>query len=127
MFLRNDDPNWQDTVLRIIEWFSNCWGGCHGLIVPTDGSTIDEEFWRVMVKYDSDYLYRYRTTLLDLKTSRPNEYDDLLKRKIESFIKTHPDSTYESVKESIESQVEGMYWGATEISGDLQTENKEAS
>jgi len=124
MLLRNDDPNWQDTVLRIIEWFSNCWGGCHSLIVPTDGRTIDEEFWWVMGKYDPDYMYRYRTTLLDLKVSRGSEYEDLLERSIESFIKTHPDSSYESVKESIENQVEGIYWESTDISDDLQTEIK---
>jgi hypothetical protein len=77
-----------------------------------------------MVKYDPDYVYRYRTTLLDLKASRPNEYDDLLKRNIENFIKAHPDSTYDTVKESIETQVEGIYWGSTDISDNLQTEIK---
>ena len=35
MLLKNDDSDWHHTVLRIIEWFGSCWGGCHGIMVRT--------------------------------------------------------------------------------------------
>lgn len=48
---------WRDNCLKIIEMYSEIWGGEYNLIVPTDGETISEEFWYLLEKYDPDYFF----------------------------------------------------------------------
>lgn len=52
-------PGWQNKCLKIIENFSQIWGGQKNLIIPTDGKKIDEKFWFLLEKFDPDYLYVY--------------------------------------------------------------------
>jgi hypothetical protein len=35
-----DDDDWQESCLRIIEFFSSVWGGAYDIIVPTDGKDL---------------------------------------------------------------------------------------
>lgn len=97
MLIKNVKSEWQDTILRIIEWFTSCWGGCYGLIVPTDGHTIDEKFWWLMEKYDPDYIYRY----------------------VEEFIGIHPESNHPDAKGT---QIKGVHVGSMEILADLRAQ-----
>ena len=92
MLIKNDDSDWQDTILRIIEWFSTCWGGAYSLISPTDGNNIDDEFWLLMEIFDPDYIYYYQKTMLDIKLSRPDEYKNWLKREADDFKEKNPES-----------------------------------
>lgn len=50
---------WQDKCLKIIENFSQIWGGQKNLIIPTDGKKIDKKFWFLLEKFDPDYFYIY--------------------------------------------------------------------
>jgi hypothetical protein len=52
-------PRWQEKCLKIIETFSQIWGGAKNFIVPTDGEKIDEKFWVLLEKFDPDYIYIY--------------------------------------------------------------------
>lgn len=56
-FIDSNDPNWQAAALNIIEGFSRVWGGAYFIIVPTDGQTISDAFWRILLSYDPDYLW----------------------------------------------------------------------
>lgn len=57
VLLNNDDEDWQDTVLRTIEWCSQHWGGGYFILIPTDGSSITPLFWSILDAYDPDYIY----------------------------------------------------------------------
>ena len=58
-FIDINEQNWQAGALTIIESFSRTWGGAHFIIVPTDGHTISDAFWRILSSYDPDYLWIY--------------------------------------------------------------------
>ena len=68
------DEDWQNTCLRVIEFFSRLWGGAYNLIVPTDGKTIDERFWTILETFDPDRLYVYRKSGEDFRLSKPDQY-----------------------------------------------------
>jgi hypothetical protein len=72
------DPNWQDSCLGIIQFFTKLWGGSQSVIIPTDGKTIAEEFWAVLSAHDPDIIYRYQTTGEDLKRLDPNKFEALV-------------------------------------------------
>ena len=55
--INSSDEQWQTKVLIAIESFSRTWGGAGFIIVPTDGKTIPEVFWNVLLSYDPDYLW----------------------------------------------------------------------
>ena len=79
------DPAWRHTILRIIEFLSSVWGGKHSVIVPTNGSTIEPNFWTILEKFSPDYVYFYRKTGLDSKISDPEGYSKDLQDRIEQF------------------------------------------
>jgi len=108
VLIKYDEQDWQDTTLRIIEWCSNCWGGAYHLIVPTNGEQIDEEFWILMEKFDPDYIYLYRKSLLDIKISRPDEYKVWLENETNKFIEKNPELVHEKVKDDINKQAESI-------------------
>jgi hypothetical protein len=58
-FIDANDQDWQAGALNIIEAFSRVWGGAYFIIVPTDGQTISDVFWRILLAYDPDYLWVY--------------------------------------------------------------------
>lgn len=68
------DPDWRDTTVRIVEFLSSIWGGKHSVIIPTDGSTIEPVFWRILEAFSPDYVYFYRKTGADIQISHPEEY-----------------------------------------------------
>ncbi|MEJ2184072.1 MAG: hypothetical protein P8Y66_11210, partial [Nitrospirota bacterium] len=104
VLVNSDDADWQDTLLRIIEWLSNCWGGRYDLIVPSDGHAIDEDFWWLMERYDPDYIYSYSKTMLDLKISKPEDYESWIEKQIEQFMRTNPDAEEKSIRNYLEAQ-----------------------
>lgn len=53
------DENWHEKCLKIIEIYSQVWGGKQNLIIPTDGEKIDKEFWIILEKFDPDYFFIY--------------------------------------------------------------------
>lgn len=124
VLIRNNDPEWQDTVLRTIEWLSRCWGGCYWLILPTDGETIDQEFWWLLEKYDPDYLYLYKKTLGDLKLSKPQEYSKLLEEQVRSFCDRNPGSDPASFRKQIDDDAGKIPIGSSTLSTALQAELK---
>ena len=66
------DPEWRNTILRVIEFLCSIWGGKHSLIIPTDGTIIDPTFWRILEGFSPDYIYYYSKTGRDLKLSQPD-------------------------------------------------------
>jgi len=74
------DPHWQSTCVRVIEFFSQVWGGHYNIIVPTDGKTVDPPFWGILRAFDPDYVYSYRLSGRDIKINEPAKFEALLER-----------------------------------------------
>lgn len=73
-----NDPMWQGTCLSIIEFLSQCWGGYHSMIVPTDGQTIDVVFWKLLSAFDPDLIFYYSRTVADVKRWAPDQAEKLI-------------------------------------------------
>ena len=117
------DIDWQHTCLRIIEIFSQLWGGAYNIIVPTDGNTIDEKFWSLLETFDPDHLYRYNKSLEDLLLSHPDQYNKLLEREVEKFMSSSGGS-YEHVaaKTLVDKELRKAWLSTLQISPSLQEE-----
>lgn len=122
ILINSGNPDWQDTILRIIEWFSFLWGGAYGLIVPTDGEKIDSEFWFLMENFDPDYIYYYKKTKLDVKLAKPAEYKEWIERETEGFLKKNPESGREDTIAFIEKQIDHFHIESFSISSALEAE-----
>lgn len=102
VFLYQDDPNWQSTCIRIIEFFSGAWGGGYNIIVPTDGKTIPQPFSQILDIYDADYFFFYYHTGKDIKLNDPEKYAQWVERELEHFVKTGPVSDIDSARRQID-------------------------
>lgn len=51
--------DWREKCLKVIESYSQIWGGAYNLIIPTNGKKIDEKFWFLLKKFDPDYIATY--------------------------------------------------------------------
>jgi len=85
-FIDAKDPHWQNTVLRIIEIYSEIWGGAYDIIVPyeydekEDILIIPEIFKQVLKIYDPDFLWMYTKEGLDIYLANPKEFYKYLNR-----------------------------------------------
>jgi hypothetical protein len=64
-FIDSNDTEWEQNALHAIEYFSRTWGGAYFIIVPTDGTTISDTFWSILLAYDPDYLLLYDRALVE--------------------------------------------------------------
>src|SRR6266852_2112721 len=102
--VHQDDEDWQQSCMRIIEFFSGVWGGAYNIIVPTDGKDIAKDFWKILSAYDADYIYYYAKTAKDLKTTRPEQYDAWLKAQLESHLPGNEFSNMDFARSQIEER-----------------------
>jgi len=85
-FIDAKDPHWQDTVFRVIEIYSEIWGGAYDIIVPyeydgkEDMLVIPEIFRLILKKYDPDFLWLYTKAGLDIYLANPKEFYKHLNR-----------------------------------------------
>jgi len=77
-----NDSQWQSTCLRVIEYFTRLWGGCGNIIVPTDGKVISALFWRVLERFDPDYVKAYARTGQDIEIEEPAKFEQAYERHI---------------------------------------------
>lgn len=88
--VNEDDDDWQQTCMRIIEFFSRVWGGAHNIIVPTDGKGLTEKFWKILEAYDADYVYYYLQTGTDFKRRSPEKYRARLEAEVRNYLDGQP-------------------------------------
>jgi hypothetical protein len=120
------DPDWRDTCLRIIEFYSTIWGGKYNIIVPTDGETISPTFWKILEAFDPDYLYVYSKTLLDLKLAKPSQYNDILDRETDKWMaESSPGADRDESRRMIDKELSRAFVSKLEISQELQNELKQ--
>lgn len=97
---------WQEKCLKVMETFSEIWGGAKNIIVPTDGKTIDEKFWFLLEKFDPDYLYLYN--------DREGKYKDISEELKNAILKRlNPFYDSRTGKDPIESTFFNHGWPLT--------------
>jgi hypothetical protein len=75
VFIDGQSPYWRTSVASVIRIFSQTWGGKYFLIVPTDGHSIADEFWKLLEAYSPGYLGIHQLRLGDLREADPNKFD----------------------------------------------------
>src|SRR5919205_1802477 len=107
VFVREDDPHWQTTCTRVIEFFSATWGGGYNIIVPLDdnGTTISNVFWDFLDIYDADFLFSYYYSGDDIRENNPESNEQLLDEHLQQFIRGGPVSDVDSAREQIDEQL----------------------
>jgi hypothetical protein len=80
-----NDPMWQGTCISIIEFLSQCWGGYHSMIVPTDGDSIEVVFWKLLSAFDPDLIFYYSRTVADVKRWDPPQAEKIIQDQIDKF------------------------------------------
>jgi hypothetical protein len=118
------DTDWQETCLRIIEFFTTVWGGKHSLIVPSTGKSIDGVFWEILEAFDPDYLFYYHKTLEDLSITKPEEYKKILSQQVDQAISKFPGPDVEYTRAQIDEQLRRVLVDDFSISPELQDELK---
>jgi hypothetical protein len=124
IFVDDSDQDWQETCLRVIEFFSTVWGGKHSLIVPSSGKAIDTVFWEILEAFDPDYVLYYHKTLEDLRLTKPDDYEKILNRQVEQALSSSPDSNVENIRNHIDKQLRPALVSGFSISIELQSEIK---
>jgi hypothetical protein len=118
------ETQWQDTCLRIIEYYSRLWGGAYNLIIPTDGERIDERFWGILETFDPDHLVAYRKSGRDLFLSSPDQYERTLTAQLEGFLATAGDSDPNWARGEIDRGLKQSWISGFGIAPELQREIK---
>ena len=118
------DEYWHHTCLRVIEFFSKLWGGAYNLIVPTDGKTIDERFWRILEAFDPDHLYVYRKCGEDFRLSTPDEYAKRIEADLQSYQSQFGSQNAGTSRDRIDKDLRNSWMSSLAITPQLQNEIK---
>lgn len=121
-FISNKDLYWRHTISRIIEWYSKMWGGAYNLIIPTDGKTIDEKYWKLLERYSPDYLFSYYYVFAGLSLADPKKYERGIKNRHDQLKKGFSDMSEESIVEHINQEAQASIHHKFEFSKELEQE-----
>jgi hypothetical protein len=117
-----NDVQWQNSCLRIIEYFTRLWGGCGDIIIPTDGKVISPLFWETMECFDPDYLLAYKRTLRDIEIEDPAKFEEAYQRQIASWENQTGKKTDSFAAETIRDNLRNSGLAPFGISTELQEE-----
>lgn len=104
-FIDSNEVDWIDISSSIIDFYSQCWGGNYNLIIPTNGTKIDNIFLEILKIYDPDYVYIYKKSYVDIKLNNPVKYKQILDKKYDTYYKSNPKILKEKFTEEFENQV----------------------
>lgn len=114
------DPEWRSTTVRVVEFLCSIWGGKHSIIIPTDGTTIDPTFWRILEKFSPDYVYYYSKTGRDVKKSHPEEFNATLEREVARL--ENDSETRERLRDDISTALERTWADRFGLTVELRNE-----
>lgn len=125
VLIPKDDPCWKSVVLRVFEWFSKVWGGGYFIIVPTDGKTIDDVFWKILKDYDPDYIYSFKPSFLDLENSNPSEFVQSYDKYVKQYKSVSPEMSDDDIRNRIRNGFSLMEREEFTIEKELQEKIKQ--
>jgi len=124
-FISNKDRYWMHTVMMVIGWYSRMWGGGYNLIIPTDGKTIDDRFWKILERYNPDYLRSYYYAYGELASADKKRFEKDVEKFTAKLKRQNPDMTQDSIDDFISRELEMVPHHQFLISDDLQIELKQ--
>lgn len=121
--LIKDEHYWHYTCQRAIEVFTRLWGGSGFIIVPTDGATIDENFWQILENYSPDFIGSYKPTVPDLKWAAPDDFESYIANNVERVISQGfpPEQAEKAIKEHLPSAFINSYELSSALKEQLRT------
>lgn len=97
IFINRESKYWKAAADGAIAKASEVWGGRHFLIVPTDGVSIADKFWKLLEVYSPDHFAVFNLTFSDLEAADPKQYGATKKRHKKSWDSDgHPKDHFES-------------------------------
>lgn len=82
VFVHVNDDHWQNTCVRVVNFFTQLWGGHYNIIVPTDGKSIEPQFWKMLEAFSPDYVYSYGLSGHDIKVDQPDRFREWLTKEV---------------------------------------------
>ncbi|HKM48819.1 MAG TPA: hypothetical protein VJX69_14600 [Terriglobales bacterium] len=122
VFVDINEPQWQGTCLRVIEYFTRLWGGCGNIIVPTDGKVISPLFWRILERFDPDYVRAYARTGQDIEIEEPAKFEQAYQRGIAAWERQISAKTDQNAAKTIRDNLRHSVLTPFGISPELQQE-----
>ncbi len=124
VFINEENSNWQENCERVIEWYSQMWGGAHNFIIPTNGDSIDNIFWQLLEIFQPDHCNRYIRTLKDLILEDPNEYEKMCEKRVKDLLNSNRNYDKKQAEEMVKSSItiSSAQIDKFEISDSLQNE-----
>lgn len=110
--------------MRVIEFYSRLWGGAYNIIIPTDGTSIDERFWTLIEAFDPDYIFQYRSTLEDVAIAEPDRYQEILNKHMDRWLQKVKSSDRAMAQQPIDEALKRTPLSPFDISLTLQEELK---
>jgi len=117
-----NDTHWQGSCLRVIEYFTRLWGGCGNIIIPTDGKEISPLFWKILERFDPDYVDAYGRTGRDVEIEEPAEFEQAYQRHIAGWEQQSGGKCEPYAAEEIRARLRETHLTQFGISAELQTE-----
>jgi hypothetical protein len=121
VLVNSEDPNWYSSCLGVIEFLTKLWGGSYCVIIPTDGKSIDEEFWTILSSHDPDILYRYQPTGADKKDREPLEFDRAVSQSVKEWASQNGFQE-EQARGQVEKSILKSFFDPWTISSELNSE-----
>lgn len=116
-----NDSQWQNTCLRVIEYFTRLWGGCGNIIVPTDGKVISPAFWRILERFDPDYLKAYARTGRDIEIEDAATFEQAYERNIAAWEQGKTDQyAAKTIRENLRQSVLTTFGISAELQDELR-------
>lgn len=88
-------------------------------IIPTDGHSIAEPFWKILEAFDPDYLFHYQPVGQDLKNHNSDRYADAVERFAAGFTDEGEEMTSE-LKKQAEKKARDKSIDGLEVSSSLE-------
>lgn len=124
VLINKDDKYWKYSIQRIIEYYSQMWGGGYNLIVPTDGKTIDDKFWTILEKFSPDYIYSYFHCVLDLEKSDKNFFNKISQKQKDTLRQKFPSMSDKDIDDHVSKEASISSYLDFKISETLSQELK---
>ncbi|MFN8139103.1 MAG: hypothetical protein U0R49_04825 [Fimbriimonadales bacterium] len=112
----SESEYWQEQYLDAIQWATTQWGGWFSILIPTNGDSIREEFYKIAQKFDPDHIVRYTPVFGDLQRWNPEEYRARADNEMSRLLAPHDSDTQTGIAEEIRRQLNASSFSLPPIS-----------
>jgi hypothetical protein len=124
VFVDIEDPYWHRSCLSVVHQLTREWGGCGSIIVPTDGTKILPIFWKILDRFDPDYLRYFRRTGRDVECDEPEKFEAAYQIHLRTWKRDTGADASEDQAEKIRQSMRKSITSDFAVSPELQQELK---